>query len=400
MNEVSAEMTIDMVLEILPGAMDLFKQQGLGKFENPEVRSSLGSVLKLRTALNMAGVDIDAFVDRLNNMFDAAVEAKDFALDYSAQESLSMLALLPCGMKMPFKRKFDEFAADLDESFRYLVEGNVNHELSYYPYIDTLSDDSELPDVIVSADINSFFHHKFTKRFVDTGLFQSLNTPEVNEDFKDTAYFDPDGHFTMTSANLLVIVVNRARLGDIPVPERWSDLLKPCYKNTLTMRGQEGFFCNGVLMPFYRLFGIEGVIDMAGTVSRGSHPAEMVQEIERNSPAGTPFYIMPLFFAKRLKDENTFDIIFPEEGAIVSPVIMLVRAEKVKQAAKVAEFIAGQEMAQFCADAGFPSIRPDVDNHLPAQCKLFWMGWDFLKDEDPAEVKAKIDVIFREHVLK
>jgi len=393
-------MTVNEVLELLPESIDLFKQHGLGKFESVEVRGSLGSVLKLKTALHMAGVDVDAFVERLNSMIPGGGDGKDFALDYSAQESLSMLGLLPCGMKMPFKRKFDEFAATLDSSFHYLVEGNVNHELSYYPYIDTLADAEELPDVIVSADINSFFHHRFTRRFVDTGLFRSLNGPALNADFRETGYLDPDRHFTMLSANLLVLVVNRAKLGGLEIPKRWADLLESRYHKTVTMRGQDGFFCNGVLMPFYQMFGMDGIKAMGGSVIRGLHPAEMVQEIERNSPESTPFYIMPLFFAKRLKDETLFDIVYPGEGAIVSPVVMLVRAERVDDAAAVAEFIAGREMSQFCADAGFPSVRPDVDNRLPDGCRLWWMGWDFLKNEDPAEVKDNIELVFREYVAK
>lgn len=400
MKQITAAMTVNEVLELPPEAIHILKQHGLGKFESAEVRTSLGSVLKLKTALNMAKVNVEAVVESLNLLLERGETDKDFALDYSAQESLSMLGLLPCGMKMPFKRKFDEFAAGLGNSWRYLIEGNVNHELSYYPYIDTLTGSEELPDVIVSADINSFFHHQFTKRFVDAGLFQSVNAPGLNADFADTGYLDPAGHFTMLSANLLILVVHRAKLGSLPVPRRWSDLLKDEYHKTLTMRGQDGFFCNGVLMPFYQMFGMDGVKKMAGTVSRGLHPAEMVQEIERNEPDSTPFYIMPLFFAKRLKDEKIFDIVYPEDGAIISPVFMLVRAKRAGDAAKVSEFIAGREMSQFCADAGFPSVRPDVDNHLPPGCRLNWMGWDFLRREDPAEVKQKIDEIFREFVQR
>lgn len=394
---ITPEMTIAAILEALPGALSLFKAHGMGKFEAEEVRQTLGSVLKLRTALSMARVDVEVFTASLNAMLEETGPG-DFAVDYSAQRDLTMLGLMPCGMKMPFKRRFDEFAARLtgsrDRPFHYLIEGNVNHELSYYPYIDTLNTIDELPDVIVSADINSFLHHRFIRNFVVPGYFHALPPERLNPDFAAAEYLDPAGQFTMLSANILVLVVNRRHLDELPVPGRWSDLLDPIYADSVVMRGQDGFFCSGVLMPFYRWFGFEGIKIMARTVKAGLHPAEMVEQIEKNRPEAAPFYIMPLFFAQRLKDRSTFDIVFPAEGAIISPVFMLLKKDREADAAAIAEFITGREMGQFCADAGFPSVRSDVDNHLPPGCKLSWMGWDFIREEDPAEVKTQIEKVF------
>ena len=33
------------------------------------------------------------------------------------------------------------------------MEGNVNHELSYYPLLDNITDENELPDVIMASDV-------------------------------------------------------------------------------------------------------------------------------------------------------------------------------------------------------------------------------------------------------
>jgi ABC-type Fe3+ transport system substrate-binding protein len=105
---------------------------------------------------------------------------------------------------------------------------------------------------------------------------------------------------------------------------------------------------------------------------------------------------MPLFFAHRLKDPRQFEIVFPEEGAIISPVFLLVKKERKAEAAVLSDFVLGREMGQFCADAGFPSVRGDVSNRLPAGCRLSWMGWDFLAREDPLEMKRTIASVFAE----
>lgn len=390
---IDLNMTIQELLAQIPEAKSLLHSYGLGKFEDDAVVNSLGSVLKVRSALNMAKSDPQSFTDAITELDKES--SGDFAENYSNQQSLSMLGLLPCGMKMPFKRRFEEFYAGLPNKseLNCLIEGNVNHELSYYPYIDTLEEIDELPDVIVSADINSFLHKAFYEKFIKTGHFEAIEMNSSNPDFAGTDYLNPDGAYTMLSANILVIVENKHLSQDIKLPEKWSDLLAPKYENTVTMRGQNNFFCSGVLLPFYKDHGEAGIHDMARTVKAGLHPAEMVEEIERGK-GGTPLYVMPLFFAQRLKDPDKFSIIYPEDGAIISPVFMLVKKNRKTDAALVADFIVDKEMGQFCANAGFPSVRSDVDNHLPKGCKLSWMGWDFLRNEDPLVVKQKIEDIF------
>jgi ABC-type Fe3+ transport system substrate-binding protein len=394
--KITENMTVKQVLEFLPESIGLFKSGGIGKFEDPEVLSSLGSILKLKSALSMAGIDKDAFIAELNKQAEEGAQEKSFSEDYSSQRSLSMLSLLPCGMKMPFMRRFEEFKASMDDSenINCLIEGNVNHEISYYPYIDRLEDAEELPDLIVSADINSFLHHSFVEKFINTGCFKAIEMDSGNPDFADTDYTDPDKSYTMLSANILVLVANKRVADDYPKPESWSELLRDVYAKSITMRGQEEFFCSGVLMPFYKDHGLDGIAKMARNVKKGLHPAEMVKEIERGSKDETPFYIMPLFFANRLKDESLFEIIYPDSGAIISPVFMLAKKGHSEAAGKMIDFITGRDLNEFCARAGFPSVRSDIDNGLPEGCKLSWMGWDFLKREDPMIVKDNIQDVF------
>jgi len=396
MRRISSEMTVEDALKAAPESIALFKAYGLEKFEDPEIRGSLGSILKLRTALAMAHADERRFLDAVNGSGEDPA-GLDFALDYSSQRRLSMLGLLPCGMKMPFKRSFEAFldargrAGDGVE-WKCLVEGNVNHEYSYYPYIDTIDSADEIPDVVVSSDINSFMHRRFMDSLLPAGGFRSLNDPaKLNRDFAGTAYLDPKGRYTMLSANLLVIVVNKASAAGLRAPRQWASLLDPEYAGKIAIRGQGGSYCNGVLMPFHRLFGIDGVRRFAKSLLDGMHPAEMVEEIERGRPGSAALYVMPLFFAKRLKDPSKFEIVIPEDGAIVSPVFMLVRSSRAAEASAIADFILGREMGQACADAGFPSVRADVENNLPQGARLLWMGWDYLESRDPAELKVEIE---------
>lgn len=400
MKTIQPTMFVRDVLSAFPLLMPFFENCGLGQFAKPEILTSLGALLQVRTAARQVGLDPDAFVASLNQLvLSGTPEEANFAENYAAQRGLTVLGLLPCGMKMAFAEAFKTFATDYETSggtpIRSLIEGNVNHEISYYPYIDRLTDIDELPDIIVSSDINAFFHHEFVDRFVSAGAFAAATGSSVHPQFADIGYTDPDGHISMLSANLLVLVMNKKAASGLEPPDSWGDLLKPDYENTLIMRGQDNFFCNGVLLPYYKDYGMDGIRSIRRAVKGGMHPAEMVRAIIRGGADAAPFYLMPLFFAHRLARCNHASIIIPKEGAIISPVTLLVKREKKEALKEIVDFITGRQLSQSCAVAGFPSVRPDVDNGIDGM-KLLWMGWDFLKKEDPAGVKKRIDACFAE----
>ena len=329
--KVNENMSIHEILTAYPYLMGLFRENGMEKFEKPEILEKLGPLLKLKTPLSMMGINREAFVDLLNRSIDKHEGGGDFTLSENPerQKDLTMLALLPCGLKMPFSRAFDAFAEEYNKThsnaLKYLLEGNVNHELSYYQYIDSVESCDELPDLIISSDINSFYHESFRDRFLAKEEFVSLHSGKLHDDFEKIGYEDPDGQFTMVSANLLTLVSIDGLLDGKPAVNSWADILRPEFHNSVVMRGQAEFFCNGVLLPFHALFGMDGVADLARSVRTGVHPSEMVKMIDSKRDDVAPLYIMPYFFARKIKDRERVTIRIPQEGAMVSPVQMLVK---------------------------------------------------------------------------
>jgi len=72
----------------------------------------LGPLLKLKTALSLVSVNKDSFIELLNQVVLDSEAKGDFTLADSPerQKELTLLALMPCGMKMPFSRTFDDFS--------------------------------------------------------------------------------------------------------------------------------------------------------------------------------------------------------------------------------------------------------------------------------------------------
>jgi ABC-type Fe3+ transport system substrate-binding protein len=254
--------------------------------------------------------------------------------------------------------------------------------------------------VIVSSDINSFYHKKFREKFLDTGEFVSLNAGPVNEDFLNVNYLDPQNRFTMLSANLLVIVAVKDLLGITPAPSSWGDLMKEEYANRVAIRGDGQFFCGALLLPFFKLYGIGGVKKLARSVITGMHPAEMVDQINKKKKDAPAMYVMPHFFANKILARERVDIIVPAEGAIISPVQMLVKKSHLESVKGLTDFLCGRELGQVVADAFFPSTNREVCNSMDGINGFYWLGWDFINSNDIGEVKDSVENVFREEFLK
>ena len=396
MQPLNLDLSVKECLDAYPQTLPVFQGFGFHDFDNPQVREKLGPFLKLRTLLKFKGIDGETFLQRCRTTLAATSEpAPSSAADiHGAQPTL--LALLPCGLKVSLNNALQSFAEELaknDTPLAYLAEGNVNHELSYYPYIDSVESVDELPDLILSSDINAFYHHRFLEKFIEPGHFVSVNGPMAPH-MADVGFADPHQHLTMFCGNALVCVHVKDIRPDLAPPERWADLLESRYKKSIIMRGQDSFFCSGVLVPFFRLFGSEAIPKLAANVCNGMHPSQMVKMIDTHADNCPPLFILPWFFAHRIKAKERIEIIFPEEGAFISPVQLLVKKSKREELSPIIDFLMSRSLHQHCSDNFFPSPHPEVVPNLPEGKKLFWIGWDFIYRHDLEQVKRDIGETF------
>jgi ABC-type Fe3+ transport system substrate-binding protein len=306
-----------------------------------------------------------------------------------------LLALMPCGLRNPLKDHVESYVSahpDWFEGMEYLMEGNVNHETRYYPEIDRLQSLDELPDIVLASDVNAFFHRPFMDRFVGKGAFRSYLPYPPHPYLASAGFCDPDEHFSMFTANLLVMAVDKSKLGNRPVPETWADLLNPAFANDLILRGEDDFFCNAVLLPYYKEYGLEAIRLMARNVKSGRHPAEMVKLAGSGREEAAAVYVLPYFFAAKIRSPQV-EVIWPKDGAILSPVFLLVKQEAVEKHRRMLDFLFSKETAEVLVRNLTPSLHPEVSNELfPGPVK--WLGWDFLKNNDIGALKETVREAF------
>lgn len=394
--------TVSEVIDRYPETLPVFTANGLGMFADEEVCHVFGAAVRLRTVLRAAGINADLFCRMLADAVDTADSRAGLpAASLPANGNLNLFALLPCPLKVPLEEAFQRFLATLPPDERsgltFRIEGNANNQIDYAEYADHFETLDDMPDIVITPGFNSFFHPGFVERFVRTGRFASVNGFAGDRHLAAMGITDPDGHYTMLAMNLLVPVVDHSRLGDRPVPHCWSDLLRPEYEKSIAIRGnRDGTFCETLLLALYKDFGMEGLSCLGRNVAWGWHPSQMVKAAGSGREGRPAISVMPLFFANTIKKRDDVSIVWPTDGALVSPVTMLVKADKREELSVLIDFLAGAEVAGICAGAAFPALHPEVDNRLPDDAVFKWIGWDYVKNHDlKALIAATNDAFLR-----
>ena len=389
--------TIDGILSLHPETLPVFTGNGFALFADDELRASFGAAIRLRTLLKVGGTNPEPFCRLLDEAIAATASPQPSG---DNQRGLNLFALLPCPLKVPLEEAFRGFLDGLPverrASLRFCIEGNANNQLDYSEYIEQFDSLDEIPDIIVTPGFNAFFYQRFVERFIRPGLFASVNGFAGDPQLAVLGLTDPEGHYTMLAMNLLVLVVNHTRLAGRPVPRRWADLLEPAFARSIAIRGnRDGTFCETLLMTIRKQFGSDGLARLGKNVRYGWHPSQMVKAVAGNRDDAPAISVMPLFFANTIGHRENVTIVWPEDGALVSPVTMLVKREKRDELADLLRFLTGPEVARICAGAFFPALHPVVDNRLPPAATFTWIGWEYVKDNDLQELIAEANASFQ-----
>ncbi|BBO86462.1 hypothetical protein DSCO28_70280 [Desulfosarcina ovata subsp. sediminis] len=395
--KIQLDIRLSRLIEAYPQTRPVFAAHGLGKLVDEENLPVIGPFLTLETALLTHDIAPANFLKLLDDCRrEETVLDAPSQLDADTTDPTHFLALMTCGLKVPFARALASFINDLQhqdgEKVNYSVVSNLNHEHSYYPYVNHVKTVADLPDIIVSADFNAFFYHNFYKRFIEPGHFIDVMAQEPNRLFADAGISDPGHEYTILCVNPLVIVADLEKVGDRPLPKRWADLLDPMWRRDITLRGNENFFCHAVLLPFFKEHGSAGIKALARNVYAGRHPAQMVKAA--GSGRSAALYVMPDFFAHKIPAGKSVQRIWPEDGALASPVTLLVKKARAAALKPITDYLTGEELARVFVDALFPSPHPAAQNRIPTNAGLKWIGWDYIRANDLEAVNAAIDEVF------
>lgn len=400
---INPDTPVGDILKKYRGAKHLFRTYGFDHLVDMVVNSEDAPTPSLREVLAERNIDCNGFVALLEEQIETHLASAQETLASRSynQKNLQFLALLPCPVKIPFHSMFSEFLGREwggSPPFHYLVESNANNQLAYYQHIDTFQTLDDMPDIVISPGLNGYYHRYFVENFKKKNYFSDVLAP-AGSPYEHLDLRDPSGHYSVIGANIEVMVIDNDRIGDRNIPERWSDLIRPEYRDSVTIRGQDGFFCETVLLTLFKKIGLSGVRDFAKSVGADGHPAQMVKNAGSPKSRAPPISIMPLFFANLAKNTKNVTIVWPDDGAIVSPVTMIVKKEHRRDLEPLVAFLAGETTGSIFSGESFPSIVAGVTPCVPRDASFDWVGWDYINSHDIGAEIASISKEFSEVYL-
>ncbi len=405
---ISPEMTLFDITETYPETIDVFVANGFAHVGDPDKRQSHGKLVTLAQAVQMKDKDLDTFRSLLEGAVHENRTAEDVTLAVVADESevfpregdVRVAGLLPCPVRLPLLEKFDELKRQLEAENGCtigvrLAAASIGAE-ALEQQMQNIATEDDLPHVFLSAGFEAFFDRKNMARFKDAEVFVSRTWDQVNPMFAEYDLFDPDRHFAMLAVVPAVFLVDKSQLAEgEELPRSWSDLLSDRYTGRIALPVGDFDLFNGILVNLWKEYGDEGIAALGRNLLQSLHPSQTTGRFAPSKGKGPLISVIPYFFSKMAKLNPLAEIVWPAEGAIISPIFMLLRRGSPAEAIRIADFFNSQEVGEILAHRGlFPSCHPDVVNHVPDGARFLWFGWDQIRKHDLGELIPRLNEIF------
>ncbi len=385
--------SIFKITENYPQTIVVFAGNGFPQMNDLSARSTMGKAITLEQAMAVKGKDINEFMTLLVASIESGTESVDVTLNPNHFEDaeVSLTGLVPCPIRLPLLEAIDAKVIALGK------EGlKVNYDLKAASqgaswmeehFVGDVANES-LPDVFISAGFESFFDDKVIGRFIKNGTFVNpVNYASKNSSFEEYDLVDPKGNYGIISIVPAVFLINTNLLGDLPLPTSWAELLTEKYYGKVALPVEDFDLFSAVLVTIFKMFGEDGVTRLANLLSVSMHPATMASQRDEDLVTQPAITIMPYFFTKMAGMTPTLKVIWPSDGAIVSPIFLLAKRETAELTKPLTDFLASEPVGEVLAHRGlFPSLNPNVDNRLKGETPLAWIGWDYIYDNDIMEI--------------
>jgi putative spermidine/putrescine transport system substrate-binding protein len=198
-----------------------------------------------------------------------------------------------------------------------------------------------------------------------TAAYKPANWDQIPADLKDS-----DGFWFTIHSGTLGLFINKAALGNKPVPKSWRDLLKPEYKGMV-----------GYLDPTSAAVGYVGLVAvnqaLGGSFDNFDPAFSFFKELQKNQPivpkqtsyARVLSGEIPILFdydfnayRGKFTDKSPVEFVIPTEGTVVVPYVMaLVKGgPNAENGKKVLDFTLSDEGQRLWANAFMRPVRAEA----------------------------------------
>jgi len=392
---ISLRRPVSRFLADHPAAREVLAARGVSAVTDAEFLASAAPFLAMETLLGLHGLDGGQFLEALEAAQPAPGMRPLFCDGWSADGGAGprMFLSLPCPLKAPMGIALENLKAGLAPDAvwpRIFMDSCGKHTLN--DLASDLTRPGEVPDLIVSAGLNGFLSKSFRDRFAVGDLLSPL-PQSMPPALAGVGLADPRGICRIYAVNPLVMVVVPSRLGGLPVPRSFSDLLDPVYADRIGLCGPPETAGDSTLLLHIRLtHGPEAVSALGRAMVCDTHPSQIFRPAPGANPP--PIGVMPYFFANAAPRQGDVEIIWPSEGALVSPLFVMVKQSARKALAPLVDCFLGPETATIAGGALIPPTYPGVSPELPEGASLRFIGWDVLEAHGLGPLIAEAGALF------
>ncbi len=246
------------------------------------------------------------------------------------------------------------------------------------------------PLSLLPSDSATSGEKEFVERFVRSGLFESVLPAAVNPMHVQAGMIDPGRNYTVYGVTPYIFLVDTRRLGSLPVPRSWEELLEPMYRNEIVMCGDGDDMADAVVLNLYKEKGIEGLRRLAHNVKSIMHSSQMAKIAGSSDPDAAAVFIIPLFFAESTRRHDHVRVVWPEDGAAASPLYFLVKKKDKERLSELLSFFTTGFASIKSASWFVPIGQTDLTG-FPEGAKLKWIGWDYIVKKRHQHTPGRIE---------
>ncbi len=378
-----------------PDTLDYLISVGFTPLKDPKMLNTMGKMMAIGNGCKMRGIDYDALEKNLVNIIGDTSQSDDITLrtnetKYENPDFL-MTGVLPCPIRISLQEAMeaDETIANIAEKAQY----DLQAASMGIDYIKKALQKEYTPDVILSVGFEHFFSKKIQKELFEDGNY-TFKHPKMSKHFDNENFSlkDPKNRYFILAMVPCVFLVNKKVLGDRKF-DSWEDLLKPEFEGSMSIPLGDLDMFNAICVNIYKKYGYEGVKQLKKANAKSMHPSEMAGAFKKKNPPAIS--IIPYFFTKMVFNTPDVEVVWPKDGAILSPIFLMAKEDKQKEVDTIIDFFRREDIDELLSANGkFPSTLDGASYYQKEDENFMWVGWDFIDNNDIDEIIKECEKIF------
>ncbi len=274
----------------------------------------------------------------------------------------------------------------------YATKENIPLNINIFPkhikkefqnYLAQCNSIDDLPDVLIGKGFSSLMTPKFLQKFVLSGYFKNTKQREViSSFFKATNITDDENHYHPFGIEEMVMLQDHSVPLPTKVPEYWSDLIKPEYKNSFTHNGKNNndHFGFNIMLHLYLSGGEEYIRKYVDNLKYKQHFSTIIKNIGSAHSNASPINIVHqyagLLVRSRVKEKT--EIVKTTDGNPATCLFYLLKRNADDRTINMVNHLYNDKIKTIMEKNGTTHIS---SNRLLSNAdKLQWPGWNVIKE--------------------